>query len=91
MLIAAAEHGKPDAVVLLLKHREKTGDLSLEETEEYGDQDYRKPDNQGTAMYAAAANGHSEIVNVLFRKGADPNFRDEKGQSMVDIAGRERA
>ncbi|KAF6229667.1 hypothetical protein HO173_011313 [Letharia columbiana] len=43
-LIAAAEHGNLGAVRLLLKHGKRTGDLDLEETEEYGAYDQRKLD-----------------------------------------------
>ena len=85
-LIAAAEHGNLGAVKLLLDHGQRTGDLALEEVEEYGSYDDRKLDDQGTALYKAAAEGHSEIVDVLLGKGADSMFRDRKGRSVADIA-----
>ncbi len=85
-LIAAAEHGNLEAVKLLLEHGQKTGDLDLEELEEYGSYDHRKGDDEGTALYKAAAEGHSEIVDVLLQNGADPGFKDTKGRSVADIA-----
>ena len=85
-LIAAAEHGNLGAVKLLLEHGERTGDLNLEEVEEYGSYDDRKLDDQGTALYKAAAEGHSEIVDVLLEKGADAIFRDRKGRSVAEVA-----
>lgn len=85
-LIAAAEHGNLEAVKLLLKHGGKTGDLDLEELEDYGSYDPRKLDDQGTALYSAAAQGHLEIVETLLEKGADPGFKDRKGRSVADIA-----
>ena len=85
-LIAAAEHGNLGAVQVLLEHGERTGDLDLEEVEEYGSYDERKLDDQGTALYKAAAEGHSEIVDVLLEKGADSRFRDRKGRSVAEVA-----
>ena len=85
-LIAAAEHGNLGAVKLLLTHGERTGDLDLEEVEEYGTYDHRKADDQGTALYKAAVEGHSEIVDILLEKGADARFRDAKGRSVADVA-----
>ena len=68
-LIAAAEHGNLGAVKLLLEHGERTGDMDLEEVEDYGSYDYRKLDDQGTALYKAAAEGHPEIVDILLEQG----------------------
>ena len=85
-MIAAAEHGNLGAVTLLLMHGERTGDLDLEEVEEYGSYDHRKTDDQGTALYKAAVEGHLEIVEILLGKGADPSFRDAKGRSVSDVA-----
>lgn len=85
-LIAAAEHGNLGAVKLLLEHGERSGDLDLEEAGEYGSYDERKLDDQGTALYKAAAEGHSEIVDLLLEKGADPMFRDRKGRSVAEVA-----
>ena len=85
-LIAAAEHGNLGAVKLLLEHGERTRDLDLEEVEEYGSYDERKFDDQGTALYKAAAEGHTEIVDVLLEKGADAMFRDRKGRSVAEVA-----
>ena len=61
----------------------------MEEVEEYGGYHHRKVDDQGTALYKAAVEGHAEIVDVLLAKGADPRFRDAKGRSVADGA-RER-
>lgn len=81
-LIAAAEHGNVGAVNVLLECR----DVALEEVEEYGGYDGRKLDDQGTALYKAAAGGHLEIVDILLRKGADAGFKDRKGRSVADVA-----
>ena len=88
-LIAAAEHGHLGAVELLLEHGERTQDLDLE-LEEYGSYDHRKLDNQGTALYKAAVEGHSEIVDGLLEKGADPKFKDRKDRSVADVAEEKR-
>ena len=85
-LIAAAEHGHLGAVTVLLMHGESTGDLALEEGEEYGSYDQRKMDDRGTALSKAAVEEHSEIVDVRLAKGADPRFRDTKGRSVADVA-----
>lgn len=81
-LIAAAEHGKLEAVELLVGNE----DVDLEEVEEYGDWDGRKQDDMGTALYKAAAEGHVQIVEFLLKKGADPGFKDRKGRSVGDVA-----
>lgn len=86
-LIAAAEHGNVGAVNVLLEHEGKNGDLDLEETEDYGAYDHRKLDDRGTALYGAAADGYSEIVDILLQNGADPGFRDRRGRSVADVAG----
>lgn len=85
-LIAAAENGNIGAVKLLLEHGEKIGDLALEEIEEWGSYDDRKLDDQGPALYKAAANGHPAIVELLLEKGADPTHGDRTGRSPADIA-----
>ena len=85
-LIAAAEHGQLGAVGLLLEHGERTGDLNLNEVEEYGAYDDRKPDEQGTALYKAATKGHAGIVDILLDKGANTSFKDAKGRSTADAA-----
>ena len=85
-LIAAAENGNIGAVKLLLEHGEKTGDLALEETEEWGGYDDRKLDDQGPALYKAAANGYLAIVELLLEKGADPTHGDRVGGYPADIA-----
>ena len=85
-LIAAAENGNIGAVKLLLEHGEKTGDLALEEIEGWGGYDDRKLDDQGPALYKAAASGYLVIVEVLLEKGADPTHGDRAGRSPADIA-----
>ena len=85
-LIAAAEKGNIAAVELLLKHGERTGDLALEEIEEWGGYDDRKLDDQGPALYKAAANGYLAIVELLVEKGADLMHGDRVGRSPADIA-----
>jgi ankyrin repeat protein len=82
-LIAAAEHGNLAAVELLLK----SADVDLEEVEDYGGYlDKEKEENLGTALYAAAKEGHADIVNVLLEKGANVHFKTQKGRSPADIA-----
>ncbi len=85
-LIAAAEHGNLEALRLLIEHESKNGVCDLGEVEEYGEEDSRKLDDQGTPLYKAAAQGHSQVVDFLLEKGADPKFRDRKGRSVLDIA-----
>lgn len=88
-LLAAAEHGNLGVVELLLEHGERTRDLDLEELEELEEiesYDDRKLDHQGIALYKAAVEGHSEIVDILLKTGADPGFRDRKGHSIADVA-----
>ncbi|KAL9046078.1 MAG: hypothetical protein Q9214_000996 [Letrouitia sp. 1 TL-2023] len=85
-LIAAAEHDNLEALRLLVEHGSKNGDCDLEEVEEYGEYDSRKLDDQGTALYKAAANGHLQVVDFLLEKGADSLFKDRTGRSVLDIA-----
>ena len=85
-LIAAAEKGNIVAVRLLLEHGEKTGDLAMEEIEEWGGYDDRKLDDQGPALYKAAANGYLAIVELLLAKGADPTHSDKMRRSPANIA-----
>lgn len=73
------------ATKLLLEHGDRTGDLDLEEVEEWGTWTDRKND-QGTALYVAAREGHEDIVDVLREKGADPGFRDRIGRTAADVA-----
>ena len=82
-LIAAAEHGKLEALKLLLEDLEN---VDLEELEWYGAYDSRLEDDQGTALYKAAVKGHKEIVEFLMGKGADKGFRDRRGRGLVDVA-----
>lgn len=82
-LIAAAEHGNLAAVELLLE----SADVDLEEVEEYGAYvNKEKEENLGTALYVAAKEGHAGIVNVLLDKGANVQFKTQKGRSPADIA-----
>lgn len=85
-LIAAAEHGNLEALRLLVEHELKNGACDLEEVQEYGEEDSRKLDDQGTPLYKGAAKGHLKVVDFLLEKGADPKFRDRKGRSVMDIA-----
>lgn len=85
-LIAAAENGNIGAVKLLLEHGAKTGDLALEEVEEWGGYDDRKLVDQGPALYKAAAKGYLAIVELLLEKGADPTHGDRVGGYPADIA-----
>lgn len=85
-LIAAAEHGNLEAIKLLLEHGKRNKDIDLEEVGEYGAYDPRKLDDQGTALYKAAAHGHHDIVDILLKAGADTRYKDRKGRSVADIA-----
>ncbi|KAL8762798.1 MAG: hypothetical protein Q9184_001280 [Pyrenodesmia sp. 2 TL-2023] len=83
-LIAAAEVGNVKAVKMILELRRE--EVDLEEVEEYGAYDGRKLDDMGTALYKAAAAGCVEIVDVLIKRGANREFRDRTGRSVVDVA-----
>ncbi|KAL9029297.1 MAG: hypothetical protein Q9196_002454 [Gyalolechia fulgens] len=83
-LIAAAEVGNVKAVKMLLESRRE--ELDLEEVEEYGGYDERKLNDMGTALYKAAAAGWVEIVDILLKRGANREFRDRTGRSVVDVA-----
>ena len=85
-LIAAAEHGNLEALRLLVEHELKNGSCDFEEVQGYGEEDSRKLNDQGTALYKGAAQGHLKVVDLLLEKGADPEFRDRKGRSVMDIA-----
>lgn len=78
-LIAAAEHGNLDALRLLVEHALNNGACSFEEVQEYGEEDSRKLDDQGTPLYKGAAQCHLGVVDFLPEKGVDPKFRDRKG------------
>jgi ankyrin repeat protein len=41
---------------------------------------------KGSALHAAASNGHNEIVRTLLDVGADLNARDSDGNSALDVA-----
>ncbi len=84
--IAAAEHGNLRAVKFLPEPGQEIGDLDLEELKKYGSYDHKKRDDQGTASYKAAAEGHSEIFDILLEKMVHPSFKDTKGRSSVDVA-----
>ena len=60
--------------------------VDLEEETEGGLMDPRVRDDDGTALYKAAAGGHAGVVDVLIRKGANIGFKDRSGRSVVDIA-----
>ena len=50
---------------ILLEPGEGTEDLDPEELEGYGSIDHGKRDDPGTALSKAAAEGYSEIVDIL--------------------------
>lgn len=58
----------------------------LEKVEEHGAYDGRKLDDMGTALYKAAAAGWVEIVDALMKYGANREFWDRTGRSVVDVA-----
>lgn len=39
-----------------------------------------------TPLHDAAAVGNQKLVKLLIEKGADPNFKNKKGQTPQDIA-----
>ncbi|KAL8725291.1 MAG: hypothetical protein Q9166_007440 [cf. Caloplaca sp. 2 TL-2023] len=83
-LIAAAEKGNLAAVKVILEM--KGDEVDPEEVVDPGPYDDRHADDLGTAFYKAAAGGHSEIVDILIRSGADIGFKDRAGRSVIDIA-----
>lgn len=42
-----------------------------------------------TALQIAAASGSADCVAFLFQNGADLNYKDSKGMTAVDIAGKQ--
>ena len=84
---AAAEHGNMSALQLLLEQEKAMeGGQDLEEVENYGEEDPRALDDQGTPLYKAAATGHVDVVELLIKEGASTDFRDRKGRSILDVA-----
>ncbi len=45
-----------------------------------------RDEDEGTALHAAADNGHRDVINVLIARGADPSLTDGKGRTAWDIA-----
>lgn len=68
----AAQKGDLSILKLLLAHR----DMELDARNKYG----------RTPFLEAAANGHVEIVEELFKNNADPNHRDQNGYSPLTWA-----
>ncbi|KAL8965672.1 MAG: hypothetical protein Q9197_006391 [Variospora fuerteventurae] len=83
-LISAAEVGNVEAVKLIFEM--KSDEVVLEEETEEGLMDRRMRNDDGTALYKAAAGGHAEIVDILIRKGANIGFEDPSGRSVIKIA-----
>ncbi|KAI4137605.1 MAG: hypothetical protein LQ341_005077 [Variospora aurantia] len=83
-LIRAAEVGNVEAVKLIFEI--KGDEVVLEEETEEGLVDRRMRNDDGTALYKAAAGGHAEIVDILIRKGANIGFEDPLGRSVIKIA-----
>jgi ankyrin repeat protein len=42
----------------------------------------------GSALHAAASKGHSEIVSLLLKRGANEGLKDSKGRTGLDRAKR---
>ena len=86
-LTAAAEKGNLEALRLLLDKESKEEEgHDIEEIENYGEEDPRILDDQGTPLYKAAANGHLSVVDFLINEGASTGFSDRKGRSVLDKA-----
>ena len=49
------------------------------------DPDVRAPDG-ATALFMAAAHGHSEIIEPLMKAGADPTIKGPKGKTATELA-----
>jgi ankyrin repeat protein len=45
-----------------------------------------KEQGLGSALHAAASKGHSEIVSLLLKRGADEGLKDSKGRTALDKA-----
>ncbi|KAL8876236.1 MAG: hypothetical protein Q9198_005533 [Flavoplaca austrocitrina] len=82
-LRAAAEYGNLDAVKMVLEM--KSDEVELEEADYISDFAYTQYP-EVTALYKAAGEGHSAIVDVLVRNGANIDFKDASGRSVIDIA-----
>ncbi|KAL8976191.1 MAG: hypothetical protein Q9205_007755 [Flavoplaca limonia] len=83
VLRAAAEHGNLDAVKMIFEM--KSDEVELEEADYISDfTGTQYP--EVTALYKAAAEGHSAIVDILVRNGANIDFKDASGRSVIEIA-----
>lgn len=69
-IMSAAEKGNIEIVSELLKHP-----FNIDITER---------DDGRTTLFLAAKNGHAEVAWKLLERGADPNIRDEEGQTAKD-------
>ncbi|KAI4270979.1 MAG: hypothetical protein LQ337_006343 [Flavoplaca oasis] len=82
-LRAAAEYSNLDAVKMIFEM--KSDEVELEEADYVSDfTGTQYP--EVTALYKAAAEGHSAIVDILVRNGANIGFKDASGRSVIDIA-----
>ena len=82
-LRAAAEYGNLDAVKMIFEM--KSNKVELEEADYISDfTGTQYP--EVTALYKAAAEGHSAIVDIMVRNGANIGFKDASGRSVIDVA-----
>lgn len=85
-MTAAAERDNLDVLRLLLEKESEDGSRDIDEVENYGEEDPRTLDDQGTPLYKAAARGYLRIVDFLLNEGASAGFKDRKGRSVLDVA-----
>lgn len=71
----AAVTGNEKLVRLLLSQK----NILINESDSYGK----------TPLMIAVQNGHSDVVNMLIKAGADPNFKNDKGQTATSFAEKE--
>jgi ankyrin repeat protein len=76
-LFAAARYGKLEAAQLLLDQKADAQPLE-------------KGDRSAVPLYAAALNGHADIIKLLVKHGADVNFKTSSGETAIFAAIKQR-
>ncbi len=75
-LTRAAQNGQLTAIILLLDSGAKiSGGF---------------PETSWTPLFNSVFRGHSEACEILLKRGANPNIKDEKGRTLLEIAIAER-